>query len=554
MITRTMAIAVAVGLAGGLAIPCIADESWVPADWKVADPAGWKVERPAADKLAAKQHLKFNNGAEPETLDPQLMTGVPEHTIAMAMFEGLTNPHPRTLEPRPGVAVSWAISPCLTCYRFRIREGLTWSNGDPLTAEDFVRSWKRVLDPKLAAQYAYQLYPLLNAEEYNKQVDGKPVAFDTVGVKAIDTLTLDVKLKAPTPYFLQLTYFETLFPVHVATIEKHGIAWTRPENIVTNGPFRLVDHKPRQHLKLAKSETYWDRANVALTEIEIDPADDTNASMNRYLNDELDWIRAVPASRIDEAKKHPDYFVQAYLGAYFYAFNVKDKPFDDVRVRRAFSLATHRAQICRDVLKSGEIPATRHTPPGIHGYPDFAGDDFDPIAARKLIGEAGYPDGKGFPEVELLYNTNESHKLVAEAIVSIWKQALGVTVKLRNAEWKVYLDEVDHLKYQVARRGWIGDYGDPNTFLDMFVTGGGNNNTGWSNAQYDELIKQAAVTADPAARMKVFEKAERILIAELPILPIYHYVNKGFKSPLLKGWFENVRDLHPFQHMYMVDE
>jgi oligopeptide transport system substrate-binding protein len=275
--------------------------------------------------------------------------------------------------------------------------------------------------------------------------------------------------------------------------------------------------------------------------------------MDKYLNGEIDWARSVPASRIDEAKQHPDYFVQPYLGTYFYGFNTTVPPFDNAKVRQAFTLAVNRERICRDVLKAGEIPATGYCPPGLHGYEPVTSLRFDPLAASKLLALAGYPGGKGFPEVELLYNNSESHKMVAEAVADMWQNALGVTVKLRNKEWKVYLDDVQHLRFQVVRRGWIGDYGDPNTFLDMFVTGGGNNNTGWANSEFDARIQRAAAIADPAARMQVLREAEQMLLDEAPILPIYFYVNKGFISPTVGGWYPNIRDLHPFQYLYITE-
>ena len=372
-------------------------------------------------------------------------------------------------------------------------------------------------------------------------------------IRVLEGNVFEVTLRAPTPFFLELTYFETLMPVHLASIEaaeKSGTSWTRPGQLVCNGPYVLSEHKPRQRVVFTPNPRYWNAKRVLLKRIVALPIDDQNVAMNKYLNEELDWIRAVPAPRIEEAKGHPDYFVQTYLGTYYYSFNVKKKPFDDVRVRRAFSLAIDRGTVCR-FLQGGQMPARGFVPPGIHGYEGFKGPGFDPRTARRLLAEAGYPEGKGFPVVELLYNTSESHKMVAEVVVDMWKEHLGVPVKLRNNEWKVYLDEVRKLRYQVARRGWIGDYADPNTFLDMWVTGGGNNNTGWANSTYDKLIRTASSTGDGALRMAAFRKSETLLLEDLPVIPIYHYVNQGFLSPLVGGWEENIRDLHPFQFLYM---
>ena len=294
---------------------------------------------------------------------------------------------------------------------------------------------------------------------------------------------------------------------------------------------------------------------MKLTRIVALTIDDNDVAYTKYLNGEVDWIRAVPTPKIDEIKKHPDFFAFPYLGTYFYRFNVTRKPFDDVRVRRAFLLAVDREVICRDITKAGETPSGGHVPPGIPGYTTTLRPTFDRGEARRLLSDAGFPDGKGFPKVDLLYNTSESHKQIAEAVVQMWKENLGVTVGLYNTEWKVYLDEVDHLNYQVARAGWIADYADPKTFLDMFVTGGGNNNTGWSLPAYDERIGKADRESDPKHRMELFQEAERILCAEeVPILPIYYYVNKGMLRPTVQGWYPNALDHHPFQYLWLSVE
>ena len=499
-----------------------------------------------------KQIFVFNVNAEPETLDPAIMTGVPEHTLATALFEGLTTHHPENLEPLPGAAESWEISPDRLTYTFHLRKDGRWSNGDPVTAEDFVWSWRRAVDPATASQYAYMLYPIKNAEAVNKK---KVDSTAELGVRAADPHTLVVTLERACAYFLDLACFETLMPVHRATVEKHKDKWITAENIVSNGPFNLEEWKPRERLVLVPNPRWWNAPSVRLQRIVALTIDDNDVAYNKYLNSEVDWIRAVPLPRIDEIKKNPDFFAYPYLGSYFYRVNVTKPPFEDVRVRKAFNLAIDKVAICRDVIKSGEIPSGGHVPPGIPGWKGIQGLPFDRKEAQRILAEAGYPDGKGFPKVDLLYNTSESHKVIAEVIVQMWKENLGVTVGLYNTEWKVYLDNVDHLNYQVARAGWIGDYTDPNTFLDMFVTGGGNNNTGWSNARYDELIALAAREADPAKRMDHFREAEKILCAdELPIIPIYFYVNKGAIRPRVQGWYPNIRDHHPFQYVWLSEE
>jgi oligopeptide transport system substrate-binding protein len=517
-------------------------EALMDVDWAGMFPAGdgWKEH---------EQEFVFNNGAEPETLDPHLMTGVPEHTLALALFEGLTAHHPRTLQAMPGVAAWWEISEDGLVYTFHLRDDAKWTNGETVTAEDFRWSWERALSPATASQYAYQLYAVKNAEAFNK---GEVKDIAEVGMKALDDVTFEVTLGAPTPYFLDLTSFETLMPVHRATVEKHGLQWTRSENFVGNGPFTLSEWKPRDEIVMTQNEHYWNSGIVRLTKIRAKAMDDMNTAFNEYLAGSMDWLKAIPQKRIDEVQMHPDYYVWPYLGCYFFRFNITRAPFDDVRVRKAFNLAVDKQSLCVDTLKAGQIPATGYVPPGIHGYTGVQGDDYDPAKAKQLLAEAGFPGGEGFPEVELVYNTSESHKQNCEVISSMWREVLGVNIKLRNMEWKIYLDDVDNLRYQVARAGWIGDYTDPNTFMDMFVTDGGNNNTGFANAEFDQLIRDAAIEQDPGKRAKLFQRGEQILcVEEMPILPLYFYVNQGMLRPRVKGLDENIRDLHPFQFIFM---
>lgn len=620
-------------------------------------PADWKAElEPPDDRWkSVEQVFRFNNGAEPETLDPALTTGVPENRLVGALFEGLVSQHPKTLAPVPGVAKSWEISADKKTYTFQLRQDAKWSDGQPVTAHDFWRAWRRTLTPKTASQYSYQFYPISNAEAFNKglfdslekleiagddygwgkkladadlkylgellQLDpaalcakvglaveadpakegalkptqasaaalepltnalkarglllgtelvdyparvaldkisaGELDGFDPVGAKAIDDHTLVVRLKQPCPYFLDLVAFETLRPVRIDVVEKHGDKWVRPENIVSNGAFKLTEWRHSQRLVLEKNEHYWDRGAVKLEKIIAYPWADTETSYKQFVSGAIDWMTSVPAAKIDEVRYLPTYYVATYLGSYFYRVNVTKPPFDDVRVRRAFSIGFDREVVTRDVLKAGQIPSTWFCPE-IYPYKPPEGMNYDRAGAIELLREAGYkvhgkPEtGKPFPDVILLYNTSESHKQVAEVIVQQWNENLGINVSLENSEWKVYLNDVTHLQYQIARAGWIGDYGDPNTFLDMFVTGGGNNNTGWSSKRYDDLISGAAAEGDADQRFKMFREAESILIKEEhPIIPIYIYVNQGLLAERVGGWFENVRDNHPMKYLYI---
>lgn len=533
-----------------LAAPASAQQA-LPADWKA------KVQPESDDWKKARQVFTFNNGAEPETLDPQIVTGVPEHRLTGNLFEALVTQHPETLQPVPGVAERWDVSPDGVVYTFHLRKNAKWSDGQPLTATDFRDSWQRLLEPATAAQYAYMLYPVKGAEAYNKQgsegpdgVKRPPVAFGQVGVEAVDAHTLRVTLERPCAYFLDLAAFDSLAPVPLRVIRAHGDRWVRPETLVCNGPFKLGEWRPNQRIVLVKNEHYWDRDFVKLEQVVALPLEDMDTAFKMFQQGECDWLNDVPLGKLAEIQRLPEFYVSPYLGTYFYRFNVTKKPFDDARVRRAMSMCIDREAITRDLLRAGQVPATWFTP-AMPGYEPPRGLGFDRERARRLLAEAGYPDGKGFPTVELLYNTLEAHKVVAENLVQQWRENLGVTVSLRNSEWKVYLNDVQHLQYQIARAAWIGDYLDPNTFLDMFVTGGGNNNTGWSNARYDALIAQAARELDPKKRMAVFQEAERLLIEEeMPVLPLYIYVNKGLLKETVGGWYENVRDQHPLKYLW----
>ena len=497
----------------------------------------------------ARKTLTFNNSVEPKTLDPALMTGVPEHTLAMALFEGLVTYHPKTLEPAPGVAKSWKLSKDGLKYTFQLRESV-WSNGDPVTAGDFVYSWRRALEPETAAEYAYQLWYIKNARLYTK---GKLADFSKVGIRAPDPRTLEVTLEHPTAFFLGLLAFETFMPVHRGCVEKHGDRWTRPENIISNGPFVLKEWKPQDRIVMEKNPRYWDAENVKLDRIAAFAITNQNTALMRYETEELDWVNPLPLPMIPQLKKRPDYHKAPYLGTYFYRFNCKRKPFNDPRVRKAFNLALDKAKICKYVMHGEYEPATTFVPPMIPPYKSPEGMGHDPKRAAKLLAEAGYPGGKGFPRVTLVYNTSTQHQSIAVVAQNMWQKALGVEINLVNQEWKVYLNTVNKLEYDIARSGWIGDYMDPNTFLDMFVTNGGNNRTGWSNKRYDELIARAARTPDTAKRLKMLREAEDILVnRELPIMPVCFYSSLSLRRASVKGFYSNPRDLHPFKYIDIV--
>jgi len=499
-------------------------------------------EAPSAGKV-----FTLNNSDEPETLDPALMTGLPEVNIASGLYEGLIALTPDTLMPAPGVAEKWEISPDGLSYTFHLRDA-KWSNGEPLTARDFVYSWQRVLARETAASYAYQLFYVKNARAFNA---GKITDFAEVGVKAIDDRTLQVRLVSATPFFLELCSFPTLAPVHRTAIETHGDKWTRPGNFVGNGAFILADWKPQQHVLLKKNPLYWDADGVKLDTVRILAILDPETAWKSYAYGDTDWIRTMPRPRLTQLRERDDFSIATGLGVHFYRFNVTRKPFSDPRVRKALNLAIDKRQIA-ELLEGGEQPARSYVPPGVHGYTPVEGPDCDPDRARKLLADAGFPGGEGFPTFKLLYNTNETHRVVAQRVQKMWQKELNINVELVNQGWKVYLNSLDQLDYDMARSSWIGDYNDANTFLDMFITGGGNNRTGWSNRHYDKLIARAANTLDPKERERAFQEAERILIdGEMPVMPLYYDVNHTLVKPRIGGFYPNIRNFHPLKHIFI---
>jgi len=502
---------------------------------------------PSLTPGAEEQVFRINNMVEPESLDPGVVTGVPEHRILSNLFEGLTTTDSKDLSPRPGMAASWTVSKDGLINTFKLRNA-RWTDGKPVTADDFLYAWERILNPKTGAKYAQQLFYVRNGEEYNK---GRITDFSQVGVKALDDRTLQVTLRCPTAYFLDLTSFYTLYPVPRWAIEAHGKDWVKPGKIVSNGPFRLVSWVPQKELVLEKNPQHWDAAKIKLQKVVFIPTDDVNTAFKQFQAGESDWVPQVPTPHIDAVRNRSEFYVTPYLGTYYFRFNVTKPPVNDVRVRKALSMAVDRESLTKFVTKTGEIPAGTFVPAGMPGYEGAKGLGFDVAAAKKLLAEAGYPDGKGFPKVELSYNTNELHRVVTQAVQQMWKDSLGIQVDLVNVEWKVYLARQSSLDYQISRAGWIGDYVDPNTFLDMWITGGGNNQTGWANKRYDELIGQAACKiVNTKDRMRALQEAEKILVMdEVPIMPLYTYVNKGMLSRRVKGWSPNILDQHPLKYI-----
>ncbi|MCS7337561.1 MAG: peptide ABC transporter substrate-binding protein [Verrucomicrobiae bacterium] len=496
--------------------------------------------------------LVIINGTEPETLDPAIMTGFAEMRIAQGLFEGLTRPDPQTGQPVPGLAESWETSPDGCTYTFRIRTNAVWSTGEPITAHDVIFSWLRVLDPATGADYAGQFFYIKGAEEYYNATNKDP---STVGLRALDARTLQVELKHPAPFFLELCALPAFAVVPKSVIEKHGDRWIHARPLPTSGPYELVFWRMNDRVRLRKNYRYWDAANTHTEVIDFLPVGAPNTALNLYETGAADVILdkdMVPVELLDLLLQRPDCHRFDYLGTYFIRFNVTKPPFDDVRVRKAFAMAIDKRRIVEKITRAGEKVATHFTPDGVADYTPPAGLDYNPVEARRLLAEAGYPDGKRFPRVQYSFDASalgpaKLNAKIAVELQQMWHQALGVEVELRQLERKIFFSAQSRLDYDISRSSWVADYNDPNTFLDIFLSTSGNNRTGWKNARYDELIKQANMQTDKKLRAALFYEAEKILVAEeVPIVPLYFYAGINFyDTNRVQGIYPNILDLHP---------
>ena len=501
--------------------------------------------------------LYLGNGTDPHDLDPQTATGIPEADILFALDEGLVMLDPVTLRPTPGVAKTWEISPDGTVYTFHLRPDEKWSNGDPLTAQDFVDSYRRELSPGLGAQLSYFLWVLKGARDYNK---GTLKDFSQVGVHALDAHTLQFTLHDPAPYLLSILYQRFWSPVQISTVAKHGPVdapgntWTRPESFVGNGPYKLVEWKENQQIVVQRNPYYWDAGNVWLNEIHFYPFDDIESEENAFRAGQLHATYQMSAARVDWYKQHhPELLhIDPYEGIYFYMLNTTRPPLDNVKVRRALAMAVDRESLTRNVSRAGQSPAYSFTPPDTGGYTARAKIPYDVHAARQLLAQAGYPGGAGLPAIGILINTSDNHREIAEAIQEMWRRNLGVDARITNQEWKVYLDSRTTMNYQVCRAGWIS-YLDPNGFLENFLSGGANNETGFASSEYDALIEEAGRTLDPAARLEVFQRAEKILLDAAPIVPIFVYTNSYLIQPSVINWPRNRVGARLYQRISLKD-
>ncbi|QQZ61364.1 peptide ABC transporter substrate-binding protein [Paenibacillus sonchi] len=499
------------------------------------------------EKLAADQTLRVNLTSEPPTFDPAQAQDSQANTVLKTMYEGLTRMNDETGQAEPGIAEKWDISADGLVYTFHLRDA-QWSNGDPVEAADFVRGWKIVLDPNTnpTAPYAYQLYYLKNAEEYYTK---KVTDFSQVGVKAVDAKTLEVTLKSPTPYFLGLLSFYTYYPVH-KSIEGNPKWATNKDTMITNGAFTLTEWTTGQAIQVTKNEKYWDAASIKLSKIDFSIVNSGATELLSYKNGELDRAGnpngEIPSEQLPIVKKElPNEFVSKGIAAtYYYYFNTTEKPFSNVKIRKALTMAINRQALIDNITLGGQLPAFGLVPPGIAGvdgeYRNTIKDSYfteDVEQAKTLLAEGLKEEGlTALPPVDLSYNTSENHKKIALAIADMWKNNLGITVNTVNQEWAVFIDNRQSQNYQIARAGWTADYNDPMTFLDMFVTGGGNNDAGYANPEYDKLIADAKTNSDLAKRQEDFAAAEKMLIQDdMVIMPIYYYTNNSLTKEYLKG-------------------
>jgi oligopeptide transport system substrate-binding protein len=594
------------------------------------------------------QVLRYITGAEPQTLDPQYMTGQPESRISLALYDGLFEYEETTMNPRPSLATSWEVNSDGTIWTFHLRNNAKWTDGAPLNANDFVYSWRRALSPEFAAPYASLMYVVKFAEPYNnssafvrdpqtgkfatesdlaragangpvqftgaeperfdkaprssgpqqtsasqsgqekylfvpsdadergKLVNGDPakskpakpelarflqgkefvnVTKEYLGVRTLDDYTFQVTLESPTAYFIKIVLHQFFRPVPRQAIEKWGDQqWVKPGHIVTSGAFKVEEWSPYEKIVLVRNPQFWDNANTKLDKIIFPATEQLTTAMNLYKSGEVDCTQSneVPPpwrNQMKETKK--DYKFGPYLQIEYLAVNTRIPPLNDARVRRALSAAINR-QIIADQAP-GREPLMAFTP-HMEGYQNAVGDGYNPDLARKLMAEAGFPNGKGFPEIELLYNTAESNKQTMEFIQAMLKKELNIKVELTNVEWRVYLEKTRSTKMEfkgMARRGWIGDYVDPNTFLDLMTTVSANNGTAWADKKYDELLLAANAETDNEKRMSMLRDAEGYMLKQQPVIPLYVGPSSFMCKPYVKNLVPNLLDQHDWRGVYI---
>jgi len=512
--------------------------------------------RPDPSVLAAEQIVYRGNGGEPETLDPHLAQGVPASRILRDLFEGLTTESAEG-DLVPGAALRWNISRDARTYTFYLRRDLTWSNGEPLTAGDFVYSLQRALAPETASSAARTLLPIHNARE----VLAGELPVEELGISLLDEFSMQITLTGPTPYFLGLLASPVAYPVNRKNLEEYGDQFAKPDKLVSNGAYVLKSWSPRVSIELQKNPRFREAELTLVERVYYIPTEDRSAEVKQFRAGELDWTNEVPSNQFKWLQRHyPDELViSPWMGSYFFGFNLTQEPFiDNPSLRMALILAIDRQIITDKVTQFGEMPSFALVPPGIDGYVPFSPEYADwaqeerDHEARRLYEQAGYSQDKPL-RIEIRYNTSDNDKKIALAIASMWKQALGVHVTLVNEEFRVFLQNREQkVITQVFRAGWISDYNDPYSFLELFRTGHGRNDYGYSNSTFDALLDEAGAERVRARRERLMFEAERVLMTDHVIIPIFTYVTKRLVSPHLKGWHNNVMDHHPTRNMFKL--
>ena len=613
-------------------------------------------ETSSVDDASRDGILIMGNSGEPKGLDPHIVSGVLESNVIRSLFEGLVEAHPsKDGTALPGVATKWyPVDPDRPDeWIFELRKNAQWSDGTPLTAEDFLFSFRRLLSPALASDYSFMLYYIKEAEFYHKsqrsyllsrsdenftedwwsslkEVDFGPdekagegsynfIGLDKLTVSQLENLlrepslftwpqnvsseirrelvsksleyekrgrgklgkdelkdlweliefgasapdkhTLRVKLNSPIPFLPEITKHYTWYPVPKHAVLKHGkigdrfTEWTKPDNLVCNGAFILKSWRFNDHIEVTRNPLYWDKENVGINGVRFLPITNLYTEDRMYFDGQMHVTSTIASELIEYSRqKYPEHVrSELYLGTYFIRTNVSNKPFTDPRVRLAFSLSLNQKSLIDNVLKGGQKPASGLVPP-FGKYPSSEVVTFDPERARKLLAEAGYPGGKGLPDIEFLTTDKESSKVTAEALQAMWKEHLGATIKIRQMEWTSYITAMFEKDYDLAAGGWIGDYMDPLTFLDMWMKDAGNNRTGWHSEEFEKILGDAAQTGDAAQRYRLLAKAEALFLEERPILPVYWYTRNYLLHPDVKGWNPLLLDNHPYKFLRLQPE
>lgn len=501
---------------------------------------------------AGNRILKIGNGGEPRDLDPHVVTGVPEVNIINALMEGLVTYHPDDDSiPYPGVAKSWDVSNGGKTWTFHLRENLHWSNGDPHTAHDFVYSWRRALNPSLGCEYADWFYMIVGAEDYNK---GKIQNPEKIGIKTTGDHTLVINLKEPMADFLNILLNHSFLPVHPPSIEKFGgpgrrmSGWTRPQSYVGNGAFQLNEWKPDSYIEVTPNPHYWDADVVQLDAIRFFPISDENTEIRAFKSGQLHITNTVPVNRRSWYRDNaPDKIrFDPYAGVYYYRINITRPALKNPKVREALSLAIDRGKIVNNLLNGGERIAYAMVPEGIAGYQPPRITESNPARARKSLNQAGFPNGQGLPEIEILYNTSDNHRKIAEAIQHMWRTELGIDATLTNQEWQVYLENSAKMNYDISRSGWIGSL-YPASFLRIFMSDSPNNRTGFNDPTFDQLITTAQQTLDTEKQHRLLHEAESRLLNSHAVIPLYWYTNVFLIDPAVQNWNVKLLNQRPYK-------